>query len=148
MREDLDRKLCEDFPNLYGDRHADMQSTCMCWGFPGDGWEPLIRELSAKLEALIVEWKKEYPDAEYAPRASQVKEKYGTLRFYMTSGTDAMYDLIDEAETKSEAICETCGQPGTLRTGGWWTVTCDKCQSEWEATRGYKTPLIDEIEDE
>ena len=20
-----------------------MRETCMCWGFPGDGWEPLIK---------------------------------------------------------------------------------------------------------
>ncbi len=38
MKEELDKKLVEAFPLLYGDRNAPMQTTCMCWGFPGDGW--------------------------------------------------------------------------------------------------------------
>lgn len=61
------------------------------------------------------------------PRASQVKEKWGTLRFYITHGTDKMYDLISEAERKSATICESCGQPGTLRGSSWVETLCDEC---------------------
>lgn len=46
------------------------------------------------------------------PRASQVKEKYGSLRFYMTCATNEMSDLIYQAEEESENTCETCGALG------------------------------------
>jgi hypothetical protein len=64
------------------------------------------------------------------PRASQVKSKFATLRFYMTCATQKMYDLISEAEKKSAVTCEECGQPGTLRGGGWLETLCDKCVEE------------------
>ena len=50
MSPELDKKLCEDFPELFRDRHGDMRTTAMCWGFScGDGWEPLIRSLCETL---------------------------------------------------------------------------------------------------
>jgi len=64
------------------------------------------------------------------PRASQVKEKFGTLRFYMTHTTDKMDKLIGEAEKLSEVTCENCGEPGTLRQDGWWRTLCDKCEEK------------------
>lgn len=124
MRADLDSALVRDFPLLYADRSAPMTQTSMCWGFPGDGWEPLIRRLSEKLEPLIAA----LPESEYGrPRASQVKEKFGTLRFYMTSATDEMYKLISEAESESARTCEMCGAPGKTRGGGWLVTLCDGC---------------------
>jgi hypothetical protein len=63
----------------------------------------------------------------YHPRALQVKEKYGTLRFYMTTETDEMSSLIDEAELKSAVVCEDCGSTGKLRGGGWARTLCDDC---------------------
>lgn len=126
MNKELDDKLCKDFPNLFADRNASMQETCMCWGFPGDGWYNLIREAAEKLEPLIAAIRKEHPD-EYFPRASQVKEKFGTLRFYMSSATDEMMKIVDEAERKSEETCETCGEKGELRRGGWLMTLCNDC---------------------
>jgi hypothetical protein len=75
----------------------------MCWGFEvPDAWEPTIRRLSEKLERLIAE---EPVDEEGTrPKASQVKEKFGTLRFYMTWRTDAMGDLIKQAEHEVEEL--------------------------------------------
>lgn len=127
MKEELDNKLCTDFPNLFADRYASMQVTCMCWGFScGDGWYGIIREAAEKIEPLIVAYKKEFPD-EDAPRASQVKEKFGTMRFYLSHGTDAMFKATEEAERKSEITCEDCGKKGILRKGGWLVTLCSKC---------------------
>ena len=66
------------------------------------------------------------PDS-WWPRASQVKEKYGTLRFYMTSGTDEMYAITDKAEIQSSTTCETCGRPGKTRGQGWYYTRCSPC---------------------
>jgi len=128
MRAELDAALVKDFPLLYGDRNAPMQQTCMCWGFEcGDGWEPLIRELSARLEAEIAAIP---ADEQPNYRASQVKEKFGTLRFYLTSGTDIMYDMINAAENMSAETCEGCGKPGKVRSGGWIVTNCDDCAAK------------------
>lgn len=126
MKKELDEKLCTDFPNLFADRHASMKMTCMCWGFPGDGWYGIIREAAEKLEPLIVAYRKENPDADF-PRASQVKEKFGTMRFYMTMETDEMSKIIEDVENKSAETCEECGKKGKLRTGGWLRTLCAKC---------------------
>jgi hypothetical protein len=61
------------------------------------------------------------------PCASQVKEKFGTLRFYLTQGTEEMYAITDEAERKSAKTCEECGKPGKLRGHGWVYTRCAAC---------------------
>ena len=66
-------------------------------------------------------------DAEYkVPVATQVKEKYGTLRFYIHGGTDEQYALIDFAEGMSGTTCEVCGKPGKQSRGGWITTRCNE----------------------
>lgn len=133
MNKELDNKLVEDFPLLYIDRHGDINNSCMPFGFECcDGWEPLIRELSSKLEPLIQKWIDENPENKnFHPRASQVKEKFGGLRFYMDHATDAMFDLIEKAEEKSEIICEICGCDGTLVSiNGYITCVCSKCHEK------------------
>jgi len=69
------------------------------------------------------------------PRAAQVKEKFGSLRFYMTSGNDEIYDLIDEAEAKSRVTCEECGEPGEEKPMSWIRTLCDGCYENWEQIR-------------
>ena len=134
MKEKLDKQLVQDYPLLYSDRYVGMRSTAMCWGFEcGDGWEPLIRNLSKRLEKYIAalplptEKQKEYFGGNGLPRATQVKEKFGTLRFYMTHSTMKMDRAIRKAEKMSQYICENCGQPGKLYTDGWCMVRCDNC---------------------
>lgn len=126
MNKELDDKLCKDFPNLFADRTASMRVTCMCWGFPGDGWYGIIREAAEKLEPLIKAIRMERPDEDF-PRASQVKEKFGTMRFYMTMETDEMSKIVDEVERKSAETCEECGEKGELRRGGWLVTLCNSC---------------------
>lgn len=127
MKKELDEALVRDFPNLYADRNGDIMATAMTWGFEcRDGWEPLIREASEELEKLIVKYKADNPDLEWYPRASQVKEKYGSLRLYMTSETDEMSKVIRIAEEKSSVTCEICGKPGELRGEYWVTTLCDE----------------------
>ncbi len=61
---------------------------------------------------------------------SQIKEKYGTLRFYWYGDLpDLGAEIIDAAEHLSGHICETCGAPGELGTdGGWWSTRCRECR--------------------
>lgn len=125
MTPELDKQLVEDFPILYQDRYKDMQKTAMCWGFPGDGWEPLIRDLSEQIET----YNRDNPNNLVI--ALQVKEKFGGLRFYVSGAPDWIHDAIDEAENKSETICELCGKPGKTRSDlGWILTLCDGCHEE------------------
>jgi hypothetical protein len=61
------------------------------------------------------------------PRASQVKEKYGGLRFYLTHGTPEMYAIVGKAESQSLMTCETCGKPGKRRGREWLYTRCNSC---------------------
>ena len=45
MNDELDKKLCEKYPKIFAERNLSETETCMCWGFPGDGWYHLIDEL-------------------------------------------------------------------------------------------------------
>ncbi|SCX31603.1 hypothetical protein SAMN02910436_02727 [Ruminococcaceae bacterium P7] len=54
---------------------------------------------------------------------SQVKEKFGTLRFYFHLAeshtrefTDQLYDIVRLWEERSATVCEKCGNPGEQRT--------------------------------
>lgn len=62
------------------------------------------------------------------PCASQVKEKFGSMRFYMTSATEEMWSLIHKAEAEASNTCEACGEPGEERNDGWVVTLCDSCQ--------------------
>lgn len=66
----------------------------------------------------------------------QVKEKFGGLRFYIGSGTDAIHDRIQHAEDESFKICEHCGTRENVHTEGAWLVTlCKDCRDEDRRTR-------------
>lgn len=52
--------------------------------------------------------------------AVQVKEKFGTLRFYVYDGDDVIRNLISEAER----TCEICGAPGVLIRADWYATRC------------------------
>ena len=115
MKKELDEALCAKYPLIFKDRHADMRSTAMCWGLEcGDGWYDIIDIVCLMLSQ----------DPTHQPVATQVKEKYGTLRFYVSSATDEQYNYISFAETMSGRVCEECGSPGKLYTDGWYKTLC------------------------
>ncbi len=35
--------------------------------------------------------------------------------------------IISKYEKLSSTVCETCGEPGQLRQGGWLATLCDNC---------------------
>lgn len=122
MKRELDKALCEKFPKIFADRYGDMRETCMCWGFNcGDGWYGLIHALCETLQNHA-------DNGGTQVVAVQVKEKYGSLRFY-TIGLDDFTDgAIQMAENMSYNICENCGAPGILETSGWYKVRCENCE--------------------
>lgn len=63
-------------------------------------------------------------EAELVPIVVQVKEKFGTLRFYVNGASEAQYNYISFAEAMSGCTCETCGSPGKSLGRGWIYTAC------------------------
>lgn len=87
----------------------------------GDGWYDLIAECGANVHAI-----------DPTVRVHQVKEKFGTLRFYASRYPEGILEVIHEAERRSAVTCEDCGAAGELKQGGWLRTLCDGCQVEWK----------------
>lgn len=62
----------------------------------------------------------------------QVKEKFGTLRFYYTGGDDQIRGMVSMAESMSGVTCEECGAPGTTNGRGWISTLCDVHRKKYE----------------
>jgi hypothetical protein len=76
--------------------------------------------------------------------ASQVKEKFGGLRFYINGYTDEVRGMIRMAESMSYRTCEVCGNPGRSNNHGWISTLCDTHRLE----RGEDLPQNEEFESE
>lgn len=63
----------------------------------------------------------------------QIKEKFGGLRFYYEGGDEQVFGMVRMAEAWASRTCEQCGEPGTLRPGGWVQTLCDKHEEERQA---------------
>ncbi len=125
MNIKLDERLCEKYPQIFADRHADMRKTAMCWGFDcDDGWFDIIDELCEEIMQVCGD--------ERVPVATQVKEKFGRLCFYIYGGNDAVHKAISKAEKKSSVTCEKCSKEGTLRGTSWVKTLCDKDTKSYE----------------
>jgi hypothetical protein len=177
MNTKLQEKLFNKYPKIFGDRTKPMTETCMCWGLEvGDGWYDLIDTLCEALTYTyttsvqvdeedgkrlgIKPYKSEVKDSYYfsvePPQviATQVKEKYGTLRFYYreeyskeimslveTGKYPDLQKIIDRysnyidgivhfAEIASGRTCEETGTDGEIHSSGGsragWLKTLNK----------------------
>ncbi len=69
----------------------------------------------------------------YGFRVGQVKEKFGTLRFYC-GGTPAIDRYVRLAERLSAITCDVCGKSGRLSSNnGWYRTLCKADGGEVEA---------------
>jgi len=185
MRQELDKLLCEKYPQMMVNRNKNMQETCMCWGFEcGDGWFNILDQLMGNIQHHI-DWKekqraraikynemsaqakvgnfdlfeedmKALPNDEYKEKRlaeivagdfrelpevipqvtlDQVKEKFGTLRFYYSGGDDVIDGMVRMAESMSGVTCEGCGNVGERRGGGWVHTYCTPCEEAREIKR-------------
>ena len=88
----------------------------------GDGWLHLIKACHEELLAI---------DPGYKP--TQIKEKFGSLRFYFESTLDRkdenflrMYSIANRYELESMKTCEKCGKPGEgVLNGRWLHTLCE-----------------------
>jgi len=122
MKAESQRTLVEIAPYMFRyDGWNNLQKSLMGFGLEvGDGWYKILEELITKIAEL---------DKEKRVKVVQVKEKFGGLRFYINSGTDEIFNVIDEAEAKSLITCEQCGKVGSIDvTHGWMLTLCEDCK--------------------
>ncbi len=95
------------------------------WISCGSGWYPILARLDDRLRAID-------PDYE----VYQIKEKFGTLRFYWSGcGGAASREAVADAEAESARTCELCSTPARLKVSptGWYRTLCEACSAQ----RGY-----------
>jgi len=108
----------------------------------GSGWYDLLDELCGRIER---ELNGEELDIRKAFTITQIKEKFGGLRFYVGSATDRIYDIISDYEEKSFKVCEMCGTVGeAYDIRGWISTLCRKCVTP--ALMKWKVDVLHDIE--
>jgi len=137
VKPELQNKLFEKYPKIFRQKDLSMQETCMCWGFDcGDGWYNIIDTLCHQIQWHLKHNLKKYEVPEVANvEATQVKEKYGGLRFYYNGGNDFIRGLVSMAESLSGKTCEECGAPGGPSKGGWISTLCQPHHDTLEERR-------------
>ncbi len=102
-------KLKQDFPTFFHSRNIEV----------GNGWYNIVYDLCSKINNKLSDDEKE------KFIVTQVKEKFGGLRFYTNLVNDEVEKLIIEAEEKSFKTCEKCGKVGKKRLDlGWVKCYC------------------------
>ena len=125
MNKENSKKLYDRFRMFQ--RKQNPRMPFPMFGFEcGDGWFDLLWRLCEDLEKLENEIIKKMKiedranalllDEEGVIKVAQVKEKFGTLRFYLDASNDEMEKRIGQAENETEKTCEECGKPGKMRT--------------------------------
>lgn len=116
MKQELELKLYNKFPELCRDYKGDPKNTCMAWGFDcGDGWYDLIESTLTTIDRLA-------KSISLDVKLAQLKSKFGKLTIYIdieSGPTGAkiqqvisqIYNEIEEAEKISSAISEISGKP-------------------------------------
>lgn len=110
------------------------------WPYVGEGWRDLLERACVRIRAAV--------QADGGTfHATQVEEKYGTLRFYWEGSLSQkaaalVEEAIDLAEARSAVTCEICGDQGALHGDRWVTT---RCVQHAEGHRPVQTQPDDDI---
>lgn len=143
MKKELQDKLFEKYPKIFKQKDFSIQDSCMSWGITcGNGWYNLINTLCAQIEHRLLCYNnqaarrakknKKAPPVLLTFEATQVKEKFGGLRFYHGDADDVVRGLVTMAESMSYHICDICGNEGSPRhvnDNNWLATRCGKHKS-------------------
>ncbi|HNW88054.1 MAG TPA: hypothetical protein PKN48_00195 [Bacteroidales bacterium] len=122
MNRELQQKLFEKYPTIFKQKDLTPLQSPICFGIETeDGWYDLLDTLCFLLTEVC-------PEIE----ATQVKSKFGGLRFYVDHANDAANTLISFAENMSYKLCEICGNRGERIQGGWIWTLCPTHKEEKE----------------
>lgn len=123
--DERDFQFFNRHPTVFRNTLGNDRSCVSAWGLEvGDGWIQLLDGLCADLARVI--------EAQGLDGfvVTQIKEKFGGLRFYTQGGNAETQDLVNAAQDASWGICEQCGKPGKTRTHVTFFAACDECASK------------------
>jgi hypothetical protein len=123
MSPEKEKYLFETYPKIFQEPDTPKENL-MYFGFEcDDGWFYLIDELCKHIQSYI----DCNPHLNIVQvQATQVKEKFGTLRFYFNGGNNYIEGMVSQTEWLSESTCEICGSHEDVRqTSGWVKTLCD-----------------------
>jgi len=123
MKAELEIALFKKYPEIFAGKDKSIMESLIPFGLEcGSGWYRIIDTLCR----LIQHYVQDHPDN--SVEAVQVKEKFGSLRFYINGGDDYVDGLITFAEAMSYMTCEQCGSTdGVTQTKGWVYTLCRQC---------------------
>lgn len=91
-----------------------------------DGWRNIFLDMCEKIKAVLEENNLPLESL----KVHQVKEKWGTLRFYYECPDivrESMRDIACHYEDISYQTCIMCGERATKISKRWISPYCDKC---------------------
>lgn len=112
----MNNKYTKDLISLYPELFGGYEFTFEC----GDGWYELLKECIKEIKSICEDQKIEI-------QATQIKEKYGSLRFYTDYCYEYIEPIIRRAEDQSCITCELCGNEGKIHKLHWIQCLCDEC---------------------
>ncbi|CAD6531771.1 hypothetical protein LMG27952_02620 [Paraburkholderia hiiakae] len=110
MNPELTAQLYERYPLIFARRPP---LNC------GDGWFDLLDKLCSSLHNETTQ------NGALQVIASQVREKFGGLRFGAGPANERQRGMIDMAEAISSRICEVCGHRGKTIGPAWFRTRCE-----------------------
>ena len=119
--------------------HNEMAAQAKAGNF--DLFEASMKDLTndeykeKRLAEIIAGDFREVPESIPQVTLDQVKEKFGTLRFYYSGGDDYISGMVSLAESMTGVTCEECGNTGERRGGGWVHTYCTPCEEAREVKR-------------
>lgn len=122
-----DQELIMKYPWIRAVEFRNEPVPTNIWAFPEipEGWRAsFIEDMCAEIDAELQTWTQLARDNYYL---IQVKEKYGTLRWYDSTETPKLEQIITKYEQISMNTCFVCGKPATLLSSGWILPYCDEC---------------------
>ena len=126
------RKLQNKYPKLFTAPYGGVSVH--------PGWWHIIEALCDQIHHHV-EWRQnqleKYQRGSGCPDVvvSQIKEKFGGLRFYYDGGDEEVSGMVRMAVAWASCTCEECGAIGKSREGGWIKTLCDQHHAEREQQR-------------
>jgi len=111
-----------------------------------EGWRIAFGEqMCEEIQQVLLHAQELDPETNYVDnfRILDIKEKYGTLRFYCGSAPEEVYNIINKYEKLSESVCIRCGKQPTKWMTQWWiSFYCEDCKNELEANEDFRDSFI------
>lgn len=137
--DEFEKRITEKYPKLFSRPFGGFAIS--------EGWWPIIESLCANIQSHLDHvtnrrdillkdnpYKHTVPESVHQVTVTQIKEKFGGLRFYYDGGDDMVDGMVRMAEAWADHSCEVCGTPGNRDgSSGWIRTLCPTHRAEADA---------------